>query len=88
MITGRWCEIEPAMNCDMCGKPGASVREITETCEPNDTTILIEGVPAVVCPRCGESYVTAQTASEIDRIRANWRELTVPREVPVARFGR
>ena len=47
---------------------------------------LIEGVPVVCCPHCGESYYTAATLEEIDRIQKHRREVTVAKRVPVAKF--
>ena len=47
---------------------------------------LIENVPVVSCRSCGESYITAKTLHELDRIRQEWRKLTVKRLVPVAKF--
>ena len=65
------------MICDICGEPGARVRKVTRSCERGGTTVLIEGVPVVACPNCDESYLTAETLKEIDRIRL----------VAVAQFG-
>jgi hypothetical protein len=48
---------------------------------------LIEDVPVVTCPSCGESYLTAEMLKEIERIRLHWRQLTVPKKVPFAKFG-
>ncbi|PYN13348.1 MAG: YgiT-type zinc finger domain-containing protein, partial [Candidatus Rokuibacteriota bacterium] len=44
-------------------------------------------VPVVSCPKCGESYLTADTLREIERIRQKRRRLTKGRLVPVATFG-
>ena len=38
-------------------------------------------------PSCGESYMTAETLKEIERIRLHWRQLSVDKKVPVAKFG-
>ena len=50
-------------------------------------TFLIENVPLVTCPSCGESYLTAETLKEIERIRMHWRQLTVEKKIPLAKFG-
>jgi hypothetical protein len=47
---------------------------------------LIEGVPVVRCPNCGESYFTAATLQEIEQIRKHWRKVTVEKRVLVAKF--
>jgi hypothetical protein len=38
------------------------------------------------CPHCGESYFTAQTMHEIERIKALRKSVAVARPVPVAVF--
>ncbi len=75
------------MICDICGKKGARLRRITRSCGRGRSTFLIERVPVVHCPSCGESYLTAETLKEIERIRLHWRQLTVEKKVPVAQFG-
>ncbi|MBI4606333.1 MAG: YgiT-type zinc finger protein [Planctomycetes bacterium] len=75
------------MVCDICGKKRARVRRMTRTCGHGRSAFLIEDLPVVTCLSCGESYLTAATLKEIERIRMHWRQLTVKREVPVARFG-
>ena len=75
------------MTCDICGKKGARIRRITRSFGRGRSTFLIENVPVVVCTSCGESYLTADTLKEIERVRRHWRELSVERKVPVARFG-
>jgi YgiT-type zinc finger domain-containing protein len=75
------------MICDLCGKKGARIRRVTKTCGRGKSMFLIENVPSVVCRLCGESYFTAKTLKEMERIRAHWRQLTVKRKVAVARYG-
>jgi len=74
------------MICDICGKPGARIRKTTRTCGAGRSAFLIEGVPMVRCPHCGESYFTAETLKEIERIRKHWRKVTVAKSMPVAKF--
>ena len=75
------------MVCAVCGKRGARVRRVTRTCGRGKTFLLIEAVPVVSCSRCGESYLTAKTLREIERIKQDRRRLTTRRVIPVARFG-
>jgi len=77
---------EVDMTCDLCGRAGARLRRITKTCGSGRSTFLIEGVPVITCPSCGESYMTAETVQEVQRIRTHWRELTAKKELPVAKF--
>ena len=73
--------------CDACGKKGARVRRTTRSFGKGKTTFLIEAVPVVSCPNCGESYLTAGTLREIERIRRHRRQFAKDRVVPVATFG-
>ena len=75
------------MICDNCGKRRASVQATTRLYRSGRTAFLIEGVPVVHCSSCHESYITAKTLKELDRIKRHWRKLAVRRLVPVARFG-
>jgi YgiT-type zinc finger domain-containing protein len=75
------------MVCEICGKKGAKIRRVTRTFGKGKTALLIEGVPTVSCLNCGESYLTASTLREIQRIRQHRRQLTKARRVPVATFG-
>jgi YgiT-type zinc finger domain-containing protein len=74
------------MICDICGKAGARIRRITETFGKRKDLLVIENVPMVTCPRCGESYFTADTLHEIERIRLHRKNFAVERPVSVARF--
>ena len=75
------------MVCDICGKKVARIRRITRSCGRGRSAFLIENVPLVTCPSCGESYFTAETLREIERIRIHWRQLVVSKKVPMATFG-
>lgn len=75
------------MRCDICGEDTARVRRVTRSFGQGASTFLIEEVPVVTCASCGESYLAAETLREIERIRAQWRELSVEKTLRVARFG-
>jgi YgiT-type zinc finger domain-containing protein len=74
------------MICDICGKQGVRVRPTTRSFGTGRSRFLIEGVPVVRCPHCGESYLTAATLKRIEHIRKQWRKLAVAKRVPIARF--
>jgi YgiT-type zinc finger domain-containing protein len=64
------------MICDICGNQGAEVRYVTRSYGKGKNLLIIENVPVVVCPTCGESYLTVETLHEIERIklhRRTWR---------------
>ena len=75
------------MVCDVCGKKGARIRRVTRSFGKGKAAFLIEAVPIVSCPHCGERYLTASTLREIERIRLHRRQLARNRVVPVAKFG-
>ncbi|MCP4548045.1 MAG: YgiT-type zinc finger protein [bacterium] len=75
------------MLCDICGKDGARIRRVAETFGKGDDLLVIEDVPLVVCPQCGEGYFTADTLHEIERIRLHRNSFAAARSVEVARFA-
>lgn len=58
-----------AVVCDIYNKAGAKIRHISRSCGKGETLLVIENVPVVSCPHCGESYLTAETLYEIERIK-------------------
>ena len=74
------------MICEICGKNGAQIKYITRSYGKGAKLLVIENVPVVVCPHCGESYLTAETLHEIERIKLHRRSLAKPRNVAVASF--
>ncbi|MEA2239620.1 MAG: hypothetical protein QOC81_4344 [Thermoanaerobaculia bacterium] len=48
--------------------------------------IVVEGIPYVQSPNCGERYLTAQTLLELEKIKANRNTLTRKRTLPFAVF--
>ncbi len=75
------------MMCDICGAEGARVRYVTRSYGKGETLLVIEDVPVISCPQCGESYLTAETLHEIERIKLHRESFAQERSVPVAAFG-
>lgn len=73
--------------CDICGKEGARIRRVSRGYGKGDSLLVIENVPVVSCPHCGESYLTAETLHEIERIKLHRQAFAVERSVPVADFA-
>ena len=73
--------------CDVCGKAGVMRRLLPRTYGRGSTLLVVEGVPVMVCPHCGESYLKAETLHEIERIKLLRRSLAKSRAVAVANFG-
>jgi YgiT-type zinc finger domain-containing protein len=74
------------MICDNCGKEGARVRHVSRSYGKGDDLLVIENIPVVRCPHCGESYMTAETLHEIERIKMHRKNFAEERSVPVATF--
>ena len=64
----------PSITCNMCGKKGARARRVTRSYAKGKAEFLIRGIPVISCPHCGESYLTAETVREVDRIKRECRE--------------
>lgn len=73
--------------CDICGETGAKIRHISRSYGKGDNLLVIENVPVISCPHCGESYVTAETLHEIERIKLHRQSFAKERSVPVAVFA-
>ncbi len=72
--------------CDICGQKGARVRKVTETHGKGKDLLLIENVPMISCPSCGENYFTAETLHEIERIKLHRKSFALERPVQIASF--
>ena len=75
------------LTCEICGKGGAQIRHVTRSYGKGATLLVIENVPIVTCPHCGESYLTAETLHEIERIKLHRRSFAKSRNVAVAEFA-
>ncbi|HOC30754.1 MAG TPA: type II toxin-antitoxin system MqsA family antitoxin, partial [Armatimonadota bacterium] len=51
------------MKCIVCRQDRTEPGETTVTLERDDLTMVVRGVPARVCPNCGEAYVDDLVAS-------------------------
>jgi YgiT-type zinc finger domain-containing protein len=74
------------MICDNCGKEGARIRHVSRSYDKGDNLLVIENVPVISCPHCGESYLTAATLHEIERIKLHRKNFAAERRVAVATF--
>ena len=75
------------MVCDMCGKEGVTVKHVTRSFGKKKDLLIIEDIPVVSCPVCGESYMTAETLHEIERIKMHRHSFAVKRPVEVTVFA-
>ncbi|MDP6526490.1 MAG: YgiT-type zinc finger protein [Kiritimatiellia bacterium] len=74
------------ITCDCCGKGGVMSKRITRCFGKGDRVVVIDGIPLCVCPHCGESYFTASTLQEIERLRMHRAGLTVQGMAPVLSY--
>lgn len=75
------------MQCDICGKKGARMRRVTRSYGKGKNLLVIEEVPVISCPHCGETYLTAETLHEIERIKTHRRNFAATRKISVANFA-
>ena len=75
------------MICDICGKDGARIRRVTRSYGRGKNLLVIENVPVVTCPHCGENYLTAQTLHELERLKLHRQNIAAKRQVAVVNFG-
>ncbi len=75
------------MNCAHCGSAKLELRYVTRSFGRGDDLLVIEGIPLWSCPACGESYFTARTMHELERIKALRKSLAKSRNVAVAEFA-
>jgi len=59
---------EEIVRCLVCKQADTQPGKATVTLERDGTTLVIKGVPARVCPNCGEEYVDEVTASQLLRV--------------------
>jgi YgiT-type zinc finger domain-containing protein len=75
------------VKCDICGYDAAEIRRVTRSFGKHEKLLVIENVPIISCPHCGESYITADTMHEIERIKLHRESIAVERAVPVAEYA-
>ena len=53
------------MKCVICRQAETEAGKATVTLERRGSTLVIKGVPAQVCPNCGEEYVDEKVSAEL-----------------------
>ena len=86
MIEGKRNKINCSI-CDNCGKKEVRIVHVSKSYGKGEDLLVIENVPIISCPNCGESYLTAKTLHEIENIKRNRTNLAVERPVLVAVFA-
>lgn len=75
------------MKCDICGKEGAKVRRVSRSYGKGKHLLVIENIPVISCPQCGESYLTAETLHEIERLKKHQNTLASERRVRTLEYS-
>jgi YgiT-type zinc finger domain-containing protein len=74
------------IKCDYCGKIGARINHVSRSYGKDANLLIIEDIPVVTCPHCKETYMTAETMHEIERIKLHRKSLSKKRQIAVAEF--
>jgi YgiT-type zinc finger domain-containing protein len=72
--------------CAQCSSDRVQLKYVTRSYGKGNDLLVIENIPMWSCPSCGESYFSAQTMHEIERIKALRKSVAKSRPVSVAAF--
>ena len=75
------------MICDNCEKENARIRKTSRAYGKGKDLIVIEDVPVVSCSNCGESYLTAETLHELERLKLHRKNFVVKKPMNVMQFA-
>lgn len=73
--------------CEHCGSSAVQLKRVTRSFDKGAALMVVEAIPMWSCPTCGESYFSAQTLHELERIKTLRKSVAVNRSVPVAEFA-
>ena len=73
-------------HCASCGSADVRLKHVTRSFGKDDALLIIEAIPRWSCRSCGESYFSAPTMREVERIKTLRASIAVSRSVPVAAF--
>ncbi len=71
------------MNCFKC-KENLIEKKVNYVVNLEETIIIIKGVPAKVCPKCGEQYFDDETSRNIEKIVNQLKQLAI--EVTIVNY--
>ncbi len=75
------------MTCANCGRGDERLLHVTRSYGQGADLLVIESVPIISCPHCGESYLTAETMHPLERIKQERKHFAVARRVEAASFA-
>lgn len=59
----------PQLTCQACGHAGLDVLRVQTALWEDERLVVVEDVPALVCPGCGERFHDDETAMRLDMLR-------------------
>jgi YgiT-type zinc finger domain-containing protein len=74
-------------HCEHCGSSAVQLKHVTRSFDKGAALMVLETIAMWSCPICGESYFSAQTLHELERIKALRKSVAVNRSVLVAVFA-
>ena len=74
------------MICDCCGKEGVVTKHVTRSLGEGAGILVVDRVPMQVCPHCDESYFTADTLHELERLKLHKASMKARRRAPVIEY--
>jgi YgiT-type zinc finger domain-containing protein len=75
-----------AGQCGICGFKGTEARHVTRSFGKGDRLLVIENIPYVFCPNCGERYFTAGTLHELERVKTKTPASIRRKPIPIVSF--
>ncbi len=75
------------MICVICGQEGIRLRHLPRSYGKGEDLLVIENVPVISCSSCGETFMTAETLHEIERIKLHQKSFAKERPVSVAAYA-
>ena len=72
--------------CAHCGAGKVQLKYVNRSFGKGPALLVIERIPMWSCPSCGESYFTAQTMHELERIKTLRKSVAKSRSVSVALY--
>lgn len=72
-------------NCHVCGGKSAKMELLSEVFDIGGRRVLVEGIPAQVCRRCGEATFSCETTEQVRKMVNG--DATPDRTVPLDVFA-
>ena len=70
-LSGDSLPVDFQVVCDHCSSGILRPTQIRMAFWRGDSLVVVQNIPAMVCPDCGEEYVDDPTVVQLDRMRGN-----------------